>query len=120
LSNTFTLGLLVDAVLLFKHALPAEVFVEFVPHRLNALSLFDVHVELGVLDILLTVLGILVVVRLTLEVLVLLSLLFKFSFLEFHVILHSQMNQFVSLYGCVVDLFLGLFVLHLQHADTVT
>jgi hypothetical protein len=30
------------------------------------------------------------------------------------------MNQFVSLYRCIVDLFLGLFMLHLQHAYTVT
>jgi hypothetical protein len=83
LSNTFTLGLLVDAVLLFKHALPVEVFVELVPHGLNALSLFDVHVQLSVLDILLTFLGILVVERLPLELLILLSLLFKFSLIKF-------------------------------------
>lgn len=83
------------------------------------MSLFDVHVQLGVLDVLLAALGVLVVPILTLLLLDFLLVLFKYSFLEFHVVSHSQMDQLFRFDGGVVDLFGGLLMLHLKHADTV-
>ena len=99
------------------------------------MSLFNVHVQLGVLDVLLAALGVLVVPILTLLLLDLLLVLFKYSlikfkykplqdiietyFLEFHVVSHSQMDQLFRFDGGVVDLFGGLLMLHLKHADTV-